>query len=244
MPKHRIDGNKGAAVPRCQYKGLVDIVATIDFAFYDPEVAAHDQREFVEKSVAKERALAVKQRGAPSALSEPCFTVPPHFTWTADLHNLPFPLGKFGQPSWSGSAWEDFNPLRLWDNIDGGIIHRGTPLWIQLVKDAAKLPFEFRSNAQRVVVSDGYRFVPRGKTKPILPFDGEVAELDVWSLCAQNAVSMPLAVRKQYAYHQASKTLYREWDAADMGIFLIMRACSPGKEGKEAKKKAAKSSEV
>ncbi|EJD35668.1 hypothetical protein AURDEDRAFT_175247 [Auricularia subglabra TFB-10046 SS5] len=240
LPKHS-NGDKRDAVPRCLFMDLVDLVSTVDFAFYDPEVAVHDQRQFIEQSLAAYLTLASKQHLAPSALSEQGLPDPPLPPWANDRYSFSVSLGKFGQPSWPGSAWENFNPLRLWDNVDGGIIHRGTPLWIRLVEDAVKLPFESRSNAQRLVVSDGHRFIPRGRRKPVLPLDGNAAELDIWSLCAQNAVSMPLAVRKQYAYHRPSRTLYREWDAADVGIFLTIRSCSPPSEAKEAKRKREKS---
>ncbi|EJD52228.1 hypothetical protein AURDEDRAFT_120743 [Auricularia subglabra TFB-10046 SS5] len=66
-----------------------------------------------------------------------------------------------------------------------------------------------------------------GWRKPVLPLDGEAPELDLWADCAHNPLCIPIAVRRQYAYHKSSDTLYREWDAADLGIHLILRACTP-----------------
>ncbi|EJD47302.1 hypothetical protein AURDEDRAFT_163515 [Auricularia subglabra TFB-10046 SS5] len=173
---------------------IVQVVAH-DIEFFDPDVASYDQADFIRRGMDAELALASKRREALRALPEPSFHVPPHFIWTMEQYNLPIPLGKFGQPSWPGSAWEDFNPLRLWADGDDGRVSRGDPLWIRLALDAIKLPFEFRSNAQRIVASEAHRFTASGCSKPVLPLEDEAPELDVWTDCAHNPLCMPVAVR-------------------------------------------------
>ncbi|EJD42843.1 hypothetical protein AURDEDRAFT_126208 [Auricularia subglabra TFB-10046 SS5] len=42
---------------------------------------------------------------------------------------------------------------------------------------------------------------------------------------------------QQYTFDRSSQTLYREWDAGDIGVYLIMRACGPEGEKKRGKEK-------
>ncbi|EJD47054.1 hypothetical protein AURDEDRAFT_164112 [Auricularia subglabra TFB-10046 SS5] len=206
---------------------------------FDPDHAAYDQLDFVEKSMELDFAALARRHDALSSIPEPRRSVPGHFIWTVAEYNLPVPLGKFGQPHWTGSAWEDFNPIRLWKDVDGGKVDRGDALWIRLAEDAVQLPFEFRSNAQRIVASEAHRFKRDDWPRPVLPAGDDIAEVDVWYQCVHNALYQPLAIRRQYSYSQYTRTLYREWDAGDLGIYLILRACGPENRSRKEKKRAA-----
>ncbi|EJD35676.1 hypothetical protein AURDEDRAFT_175255 [Auricularia subglabra TFB-10046 SS5] len=203
---------------------------------FDPDHAPYDQLDFVEKCMELDFAALATRHEALKCLPEPRISIPRHYIWTVAEYNLPVPLGKFGQPHWAGLAWEDFNPIRLWKDVDGGKVDRGDALWIRLAEDAVQLPFEFRSNAQRIVASEAHRFKPADWSRPVLPVGEDVAEVDVWYQCVHNALYLPLAIRRQYSYNQMTRTLYREWDAGDLGIYLILRSCGPENRSRKEKK--------
>ncbi|EJD37354.1 hypothetical protein AURDEDRAFT_129544 [Auricularia subglabra TFB-10046 SS5] len=71
----------------------------------------------------------------------------------------------------------------------------------------------------------------------VLPMEGDVAEVDLWHQCVSNALYMPLAIRRQYTLDKARGILYREWDAGDIGIYIVMRACGPAIESQRVRKK-------
>lgn len=234
-----LDAAHGAAERARSLRGSIDLgLAPADVIdAFDPDSTPYDQLDFIEKSLEVERAKIDKQHDALQVLPEPR-RIPGHFVWTSEEYNLPVPLGKFGQPHWSGSAWEDFNPIRLWKDVDAGKVERGDELWMRLAEDAVRLPFEFRSNAQRIVASEAHRFKAPTWSKPLLPSADDVAEVDVWNQCVHNALYLPLAIRRQYSYNRHSRTLYREWDAGDLGIYLILRACGPENRSKKEKRAA------
>ncbi|EJD32783.1 hypothetical protein AURDEDRAFT_178120 [Auricularia subglabra TFB-10046 SS5] len=188
--------------------------------FFNGDAGAYEQREFVEPSVAENPHWRQGDPVILAAARKPTT----HFIWSVEEYNTPIPLGRYGQPHLESSAWEDFNPIRLWKEVGGSKVERGDSFWVRLALDAWRLPFEFRSNAQRIIVSEAHRFKAAGSTRFVLPLDGEVPEVDIWHQCVNNALYMPLAVRRQYSFDPKTKALYREWDAGDLGIYLTMRA--------------------
>ncbi|EJD42786.1 hypothetical protein AURDEDRAFT_168030 [Auricularia subglabra TFB-10046 SS5] len=203
-----------------------------DLAYYDPDAATYEQLTFISRALVKSQ-----EEDECAALPEANFDLPKHYIWTLESLGLPIPLGRYSQPFFTGSAWEDFNPMRLWQAAAGEPrVTKGEELWVRLAIDAARLPFEYRSHAQRIVVSEAHRVQPPGWTRKVLPLPGDVGEVDVWHQCVNNALYMPLAVRRQYSYCRQSDTLYREWDAADLGIYVILRACGPEGETKKEKR--------
>ncbi|EJD51644.1 hypothetical protein AURDEDRAFT_159381 [Auricularia subglabra TFB-10046 SS5] len=205
-----------------------------DASYFDPDSATYDQHRFILRSGEEAQA---EQSSKVGPVEKPNFKTTKHFIWTMEEFNTPIPLGKYGQPYFPKSSWEDFDPERLWRDVGAGRVAKGDELWAQLARDAARLPFEFRSNAQRVVVSEAHRAKSRGEENAILPLPGEVGEIDVWHMCTNNALYMPLAVRRQYTFDPSNGTLYREWDVGDLGIYVIMRACGPEAERRKAKEK-------
>ncbi|EJD51498.1 hypothetical protein AURDEDRAFT_159232 [Auricularia subglabra TFB-10046 SS5] len=204
--------------------------------YFDGDAGTYDQLSFVQASVVEN---TMWRSAAARTLAEASARRTSHFIWTMEEYNTPVPLGKYGQPYFKDSTWEDFNPLRLWKDISPGRVTKGDELWVRLAVDAAKLPFEYRSDAQRIVVSEAHRVkvVRDGVSRFVLPVDGEVAEVDIWHQCVNNALYMPLAVRRHYSYDRKTKQLFREWDAGDLGIYVIMRACGPEGEKRREKEK-------
>ncbi|EJD44595.1 hypothetical protein AURDEDRAFT_166380 [Auricularia subglabra TFB-10046 SS5] len=219
-----------------------EVETDAELAFYDPGETTYDQATFITRSLAEAQSRAALEAAQQNVSLEdvvprPDFELPRHYIWTIQSLGLPIPLGKFGQPFLKGWAWENFNPLRLWQSVGTETrVVRGDELWIRLAREAIRLPFEYRSHAQRIVVSEAHRVQPAGWVTKVLPREGEVAEVDVWHLCVNNALYMPLAVRRQYTYCARSDTLYREWDAADLGIYVVMRSCGPEGETKKEKR--------
>ncbi|EJD34128.1 hypothetical protein AURDEDRAFT_176822 [Auricularia subglabra TFB-10046 SS5] len=213
---------------------LVD-EANLAGEFFDGDTGTYEQKGFVMRSVFEN---ADWREGRSIALRRPTA----HFIWTVEQYNTPVPLGRYGQPHLEESSWEDFNPMRLWKEVGDGRVNRGDALWVRLAHDGSRLPFEFRSNAQRIVVSEAHRLKAPGSSRFVLPLDGEVAEVDVWHQCVNNALYMPMAIRRQYSFDEKKRLLFREWDAGDLGIYLTMRACGPDMErrrGRERKTEEA-----
>ncbi|EJD47815.1 hypothetical protein AURDEDRAFT_163271 [Auricularia subglabra TFB-10046 SS5] len=218
-------------------RNVVEARMADDAAYFDPDAATYDQYAFVSRSM---QGLSNGREGHHGRVPEPNFKTSAHFIWTDEEYNTPIPLGKYGQPYFPNSSWADFNPERLWKDVSPGRVARGEELWVRLAMDAARLPFEFRSHAQRILVSEAHRVKAAGSERNVLPMVGDVPEMDVWHLCTNNALYMPLAVRRQYTYDRERQTLYREWDAGDIGVYLIMRACGPEGEKKRGKEKRKK----
>ncbi|EJD32166.1 hypothetical protein AURDEDRAFT_178806, partial [Auricularia subglabra TFB-10046 SS5] len=93
--------------------------------FFNGDAGAYEQREFVEPSVAENPHWRQGDPVILAAARKPTT----HFIWSVEEYNTPIPLGRYGQPHLESSAWEDFNPIRLWKEVGGSKVERGDSFW-------------------------------------------------------------------------------------------------------------------
>lgn len=150
------------------------------------------------------------------------------YTLTRRKGNVPVPVGKFGQPFWPGSAWEDFDPRRLNEEKmkeKGRIcefVAVDSELWEFLVMDARSIPFRYRSWSQRRLVSYALR-VDKVLTA------AERQEPDVLAMCRFNPLGLPFPIRRQYRHDDQTDTFYVEYDVGDLDLHCLLKIMGPAK---------------
>ncbi|EJD33427.1 hypothetical protein AURDEDRAFT_177488 [Auricularia subglabra TFB-10046 SS5] len=141
--------------------------------------------------------------------------------WQENGAWLPAPVGRFGQPYWKGSSWEDFDPRRLFDKGRSDHVAPTSQQFLELAQDASLISFAFRSATQRQVVSLALQ---RGKD-----FINS-NEPDIVSTCRINPARLPPAIRRHYRRGSTDSVFYAEYDAADLGNYIMASMSGPQKK--------------
>ncbi|EJD33798.1 hypothetical protein AURDEDRAFT_177128 [Auricularia subglabra TFB-10046 SS5] len=140
--------------------------------------------------------------------------------WQENGSWLPAPVGRFGQPFWQGSAWEHFDPRRLFDKERPDYVAPTSKEFLKLAQDASLISFVFRSATQRQVVSwalqRGVGFINSN-------------EPDMVSMCRTNPARLPTAIRRHYRRGRSDALFYAEYDAGDVGNHIVLSMSGPQK---------------
>ncbi|KZW00062.1 hypothetical protein EXIGLDRAFT_762156 [Exidia glandulosa HHB12029] len=136
-------------------------------------------------------------------------------------HGLPLPKGRYNQVFCKGWAWEDFDPRRLWvDRPSGPKVNRDSQFFGDLAREAAQLPFVFRSLSQRLVASMGI-------AHKHLPVEGYGKEPDIVTQCRCNPDRVPPEIRRRYTVDKSTKQIFLEWSAWDIDCHIFLSASRP-----------------
>lgn len=145
------------------------------------------------------------------------------FNLYSDGTYLPAPVGRFGQPFWTGSSWEDFDPRRLFNARRPDFVPVESEQFQLMACDAARIPFRFRSETQRMAVSWALL-----RNIPIVNA-GLTPEPDVLTFCKSNSSYLPPVIRRQYRRNVKAQLYYVEYCAVDLENYIRLAQAGPQK---------------
>lgn len=251
-------GNAPYLVPAAGNEEFYSILADADAEFYEATALDEQVEGEPEHPDAVDQAARIDERSAKAAtsfgsldtfidhkglqLEEDVKSGPDHTKLYAKLFNLhsdgtylPAPVGRFGQPFWKGSSWEDFDPNRLFFTKRNDFVSVESPQFRQMALDAARIPFRYRSETQRMVVS--WALI---RNIPIVEA-GLTPEPDILTMCRSNSSYLPPVIRRQYRRNVKAVLYYVEYCAVDLEHYARLVQAGPRKTSSASDHKAERS---